>query len=101
MDQARYDKLFIDIGIPKSEYVSANRFPSCEVHCPVGISVSDNGDRILKVSLVNSKSGSGFELLKHSLCSHCMHFKRLDIVSTESSETEGDVQSASECYIHE
>jgi len=101
MDQARYDKLFIDINVPKSEYASANRFPICEVPCPVGIGVSDNGDRIGKTSVVNLKSGSGLEILKHSLCRHCMHFERFDIVSTESGDAECDVRLTSESCIHE
>jgi len=43
MNQARYDKLVVDIGVPESKYTSADRFPSCEISCPVGIGVSDNG----------------------------------------------------------
>jgi len=100
MDQTSYDKLFVDIDVPESEYASADRFPSCKVPSPVGIGVSDNGDRVGKASVVNLKSGCGLEISKHSLRSSCMHFKRFDVISAESRHTEGDVWSTSECRIH-
>jgi len=46
MNQARYDKLVVDIDVPESEYAFADGFPSCEISCPVKIGVSDNGGRI-------------------------------------------------------
>ena len=35
MNQARCDKLIVGIDFPESEYASTNRFPSCEIPCPV------------------------------------------------------------------
>jgi len=101
MNQARYDKLIVDIGVSESKYVSTARFPSCEIPCPVRISVSNNGDRIQEPSVINSKSGSSLQVSEYSLCRHCMHFKRLNIVPAESSDAEGDIRSTSKCRIHE
>jgi len=50
---------------------------------------------------MNLKSGSILQVSEYSLCHRCMHFKRLNIVPAESSDTEGDVWSASKCHIHE
>ena len=101
MNQARHDKLVVDIDVLESEYTSASRFPSCEIPCPVGIGVSDNGDRIRKPSVMNSKSGSCLQVSKYSLCRHCMHFERLNIVVAESGDTKGDIRSTSEYRIYE
>jgi len=101
MNQARYDKLVVDIGVSESEYASTDRFPSCEIPCPVGISVSDNGDRIREPSVMNSKSSSSLQVSEYSLCRRCMHFERLNIVPAKIGDAEGDIQSTSKCRIHE
>jgi len=101
MNQARYDKLVVDIDVPASEYTSANRFLSCEIPCPVGIGVSNNGGRIREPSVMNSKSGSSLHVSEYSLCHRCVHFERLNILPAESGDAEGDIRSTSECSIHE
>jgi len=101
MNQARYDKLFVEIDVPKSEYTSADIFPSCEVPCPIGIGLSDNGDRIREPSVVNSKSGSGLQVSEYSLCRRCIYSEKLEIVPAKSGDAEGDIRSNSECRIHE
>ena len=101
MNQARYGKLVVDIGVSESEYTSANIFPSCEIPCPVGIGVSDNGDRIRELLIMNSKSGSTLHVSEYSLCRRCMHFERLNVIPADRGDTEGNIQSTSKCHIHE
>jgi len=76
-------------------------FLSCEIPFPIGISASDNGDRIREPSVMNSKSGSSLQVLEPSLCCSCLHFERLNIVLAESGGAEGDIRSTSKCRIHE
>jgi len=101
MNQVRYNKFIVGIDVPECEYASTNRFPSCEISYPVGISVSDNGHRIQKPSVMNSKSGSSLQVSEYSLCRCCMHFERLNIVPAESGDAEGNIWVTSECRIHE
>ena len=101
MNQAKYEKLVVDIGVSESEYASTDRFPSCEIPYPVGIGVSDNGERIQEPSVINSKSGSSLHVSEYSLCRRCMHFERLNIVPAKIGDTEGDIRSTSKCRKHE
>ena len=101
MNQARYDKFVVDIDMPESEYASPNRFPSCEIPCPVSIGVSNNSNTIWEPLVMNSKSGSSIQVSEYSLCSCCMHFERLDIVPAQGGYAEDDIWSTSECRIHE
>jgi len=101
MNQARYNKLVVDIDVCESAYASTDQFPSCKISYPVGIGVSNNGNRIQEQSVMNSKSGSRLQVSKYSLCWRCIHFERLNIVLAESSDTKDDIWLTSECRIHE
>ena len=50
---------------------------------------------------MDAEIGCGFEIAKYSFRCGQMHLKGLNVVATESSDTEGDVWSASKCGIHQ
>jgi len=50
---------------------------------------------------MDAEFGGCLQIPKHSSRGGQMHFKRLNVVSAQSSDTEGNVRSASKCRVHQ